>query len=117
MRLVSMPSNASAASAAWPPKPARWTLTPSILAMSRSSSAASGMSLHPFSPKLNVRAEVGDLPSSESRGGTCGSCRASAAAALGETTPLSVTPSIFAISAAWVSIAARSSSVRPESRW
>ena len=47
-----MPANASAESAAWPPAPAMWTVTPSIAAMSRSSSAASGRSFQPFLPKL-----------------------------------------------------------------
>ena len=37
-------------------------------------------------------------------------------ATLGESTPAEVTPSIFAISAAWSSMAAKSSSVRPEER-
>ena len=55
IRLVSMPSNASAESAAWPPNPAMCTVTPSMTAMSRISSTASGMSFQPFSPKLKTR--------------------------------------------------------------
>jgi hypothetical protein len=51
----STPSKTSEASAAWPPKPARCTSTPSIWASPRSSSAAAGILAHPSLPKLKVK--------------------------------------------------------------
>ena len=50
-----MPANASAASAACPPAPAMCTFKPSLSgAISRSSSATSGMAFQPSVPKLKL---------------------------------------------------------------
>ena len=105
-----MPSNASAASAAWPPYPARCTVTPSIWAISRIWSAAAGMSFQPLAPKLKVSDVTATSPSSEKPP------KPASAACSGVSTVPSTTPSISPISAACSSIAARSSSVRPPSR-
>ena len=104
-----MPANAAAWSAVVPPAPATYTSTPSMAVMSRISSATSGISSQSSSPRLIVKSSFATWPSSE----TYGAGMPAVAAPCGVITL--ETPSSSAISAPCSSIAARSSSVSPDS--